>query len=307
VSGYPKVLVLHTLPPLDPGSGRSAAEFDLEVAAAGVGAVLPGSVVAGVRGEADEILSLARSHRPDVVFNACEAPLGRPDREAHVAALLEWLGIPFTGSGSETLALCRRKDRIKAVLAAAGVPVPPSEGFPCIVKPADQDGSAGIHPGSVCEDAAAVRRETRRIAGPVLVEAFLPGREFVVSLWGADTPLHSALGETIYRNGLRLISYAAKWEVDSEDYHNSPLDYHPDLTAELREALIAAARATWSAAGVRGYMRVDLRLDVHGRPCVIDVNPNPEIGPEVGIYRAAEEAGWTWERFVRQQVEWAHV
>jgi D-alanine-D-alanine ligase len=307
VSGYPKVLVLHTLPPADPGSGRTTAEFDLQPAAAEVGAALPGSVVAGVRGEAEEIVALVRGHQPDVVFNACEAPQGRPDREAHVAALLEWLGIPFTGSGSETLALCRRKDRTKAVLAAAGVPVPPSSGFPCIVKPLDQDGSAGIHAGSICANEAAVRRETARLTGPVLIEAFLPGREFVVSLWGAADPLHHSLGETVYKNDLQLISYAAKWETESEDYRNSPLDYRPDLAPDLREAIIGAARGAWIAAGVRGYMRADIRLDAAGRPCVIDVNPNPEIGPDVGIYRAAEEAGWSWERFVRQQVAWAHV
>jgi D-alanine-D-alanine ligase-like ATP-grasp enzyme len=52
-------------------------------------------------------------------------------------------------------------------------------------------------------------------------------------------------------------------------------------------------------------MRVDLRLDEAGAPRVLDVNPNPELGPGVGICRAVQEAGWTWEQFVRQQVEWA--
>jgi D-alanine-D-alanine ligase len=141
----------------------------------------------------------------------------------------------------------------------------------------------------------------------VLVEAFLPGREFVVSLGGPGSPLYTSLGETVYKNGLQLISYAAKWEAESEDYRNSPLDYRPDLRPKLREAILGAAHRAWAAVGARGYMRVDLRLDAAGKPRVIDVNPNPEIGPDVGIYRAAEEAGWSWERFVRQQVEWAHA
>ena len=90
----------------------------------GIAEVLPGADVAKVRGEPREILALLEAHAPDVVFNLCEAPLGRPELEPHVAALLEWAGVRFTGSGSETLALCRRKDRVAAVLAGAGVPVP---------------------------------------------------------------------------------------------------------------------------------------------------------------------------------------
>src|SRR5258707_6208849 len=114
-----KVLVLHTLPPVV-AAGRTPDEFDLSAAARGIADVLPGAIVAGVRGEVPEILALLATHQPDVVFNACEAPLGRPALEAHVAALLEWLGVRFTRCGSETLALCPRKDRAQGLLAAAG-------------------------------------------------------------------------------------------------------------------------------------------------------------------------------------------
>jgi D-alanine-D-alanine ligase len=299
-----KVLVLHTLPPRE-AAGRTLDEFDLSAAAHSIAAVLPGAVAAGVRGEISEILALLTAHRPDVVFNACEAPLGRPALEAHVAALLEWLGVRFTGSGSETLALCRRKDRAKAVMAAVGVPSPRENVFPCIVKPADEDGSAGIHAASICEDAGALERVKARLAGPALVEEFLPGREFAVALWGADAPQHFSIGETLFLNGLRLNTYSAKWRPDSEDFANSPISYTSAIDPPLREAIFRAARGAWTAVGARGYIRVDIRLDAAEKPFVLDVNPNPELGPGVGICRAAQEAGWTWERFVRQQVEWA--
>src|SRR5438128_612830 len=133
-----KVLVLHSLPPAQAAPGRWACEFDLSAGAEGIRAVVPEAEVAGVRGEAREVLSVLDRHQPDVVFNLCEAPLGRPDREAHVAALLEWLGVRFTGARSETLALCRRKDQTLRVLAAAGVPVPRNSSYPCIVKPAEE-------------------------------------------------------------------------------------------------------------------------------------------------------------------------
>jgi D-alanine-D-alanine ligase len=300
-----KVLVLHTLPPLAPLPRRDPGEFDLAAAAQGIADVLPEAVVAGVRGEVSEIVAHIATHRPDVVFNACEAPLGQPALEPHVAALLEWLGVRFTGSGSETLALCRRKDRTNAVLAAAGVPVPRTGVFPCIVKPADEDGSAGIDAGSICEDATAVARAQARLAGPAIVEEFLPGREFAVAMWGRDSPEHVSIGETRFIDGLRLCTYASKWDTESGDFASSPISYDCELAAPLRQEVIAAARGAWMAVAARGYMRVDVRLDAAGSPRVLDVNPNPELGPGVGICRAAQEAGWTWERFVRQQVEWA--
>jgi D-alanine-D-alanine ligase len=300
-----KTLVLSTLPPAACDKDRLPDEFDLSAAAANVAAVLDNAIVAGVRGEAAEILGLIEAERPDVVFNICEAPLGRPALEAHVAALFEWIGIGFTGSGSETLALCRHKNRMNALLAAHHVPVPRTGGFPAIVKPADEDGSAGISAEAICDDAAAVQRACARWPGPVVIQEFVDGREFAVSLWGRDTPDFVSIGETLFRNGLRLNTYAAKWEPESADFADSPLDYRTDIDPTLRDAIAAAARGAWQVSGARGYLRVDIRCNAHGTPLVLDVNPNPELGPEVGICRAVQEAGWTWECFVRRQVEWA--
>jgi D-alanine-D-alanine ligase len=300
-----KVLVLHSLPPDVPAVGRRVWEFDLSAAAEGIREVLPDAIIAGVRGEVEEVLTMLSNHRPDVVFNLCEAPLGRPDREAHSAALLEWLGVRFTGARSETLALCRRKDRANAVLLAAGVPVPRSGVFPCIVKPSEEHSSAGLDHDSVCENADAVAAAVARWNGPVVVQEFLPGREFAIALWGRKSPEHFSIGETCFRNGLRLNTYSAKWDVESADFADSPLSYHTEIEASLNDRILAAAKAAWHAVGACGYLRVDLRLDAEGVPRVIDVNANPELSPEVGMHRAVTESGWTWERFVRQQIEWA--
>jgi len=300
-----KVLILHSLAPESSEPGRTTDEFDLGSAVAGLRGALPEAVVAGVRGELREMLGVLDTHRPDVVFNACEAPLGRPDLEAHVAALLEWLDIPFTGSNSDTLALCRRKDRTSAVLAAAGVAVPRRDVFPCIVKPADEDGSAGIEEDSICETAAQVARAKARIGGPVMVEEYLVGAEYVVSMWGHHAPEHFSPALMEFSNGLRINTYASKWDAESPDFANTRLVYDLDLSPSLRQSLEETARAAWLAVGARGYMRVDIRLDAQGVPRVLDVNPNPELGEGVGIYRAVCEAGWSWEQFVRMQLEWA--
>jgi D-alanine-D-alanine ligase len=300
-----KILLLHTLAPKEYSGGRVADEFDLNDAAWNVSRVLAEATVLGVEGRPQEIIAILEAHRPDVVFNLCEAPMGQPSLEAHVAALLEWLGMAFTGSGSETLALCRRKDRMNAVLAAHDVPIPGDKRFPLIVKPADEDGSAGMHSESICEDEVQLARAKERWPGPVVIQEFLPGREFVVSMWGRNEPDHVSVGETKFQNGLRLITYSSKWDVNSADFANSPLEYHTDIEPPLRESLISIARRSWAAAEARGYIRVDVRCDASGHPFVLDVNPNPELGPGVGICRGVQEAGWEWEKFVRCQVEWA--
>jgi D-alanine-D-alanine ligase len=255
-------------------------------------------------GEARELLAVLERHRPDVVFNCCEAPLGRPDREPHIAALLEWLGVRFTGSGSECLALCRRKDRVNPVLAAGGIAVPRPGGFPCIVKPANEDGSYGVWTGSICENAAEIERARSYLRGPVLVEEFLPGREFAVALWGGQTPEHVSVGETVFSGGMRLRTYFAKWH-DGVERRNTPTVYDINIEPSLQNAIIDTARAAWCAVEARGYLRVDVRLDHEGCPHVLDVNPNPEISPRSGMHLAVSKAGWEWSRFVRQQIEWA--
>ena len=297
-----KVLVIFSIPI---ASGRSTLEFAMNDAAQCVAEAIPGAIVEGVRGEAREVLERIDRHAPSVVFNCCEAPLGRPDREHHVAALLEWIGVAFTGSGSECLALCRRKDRVNPLLAAARIRVPRNGGFPCIVKPADEDGSYGIWTGSICENPAELERARGYLAGKCLVEEFLPGREFVVSMWGARHPEHMVTGETLFLGGVRLKTYSGKWRSESVEFRNTPLVYDHEIAGDLRASLRDAAERAWHVVGARGYLNVDIRLDADGHPHVIDVNPNPELTPGFGIHRAVHEAGWEWNRFIAKLLEWA--
>ncbi|MBI4905989.1 MAG: ATP-grasp domain-containing protein [Acidobacteria bacterium] len=302
--------MLHTLPPDSAGNSRYSWEFDLHSAAANVAKPLENAVVRGVKGHPREILDALRQEQPDVVLNLCEAPLGRPELESHAAALLEWSGVRFTGCGSETLSLCRRKDRTNALLRDAGVAVsqdvdPERPVFPCVVKPAGEDGSAGIDDNSVCHTAQHLHDALHKLAGPAMVQRFLPGREFAVSLWGRHHADHASIGETTFENGLQLITYEAKWNIESASFRNSPMSYRSEIDEELRARILATARSTWEAVGARHCLRIDIRLDETGSPYVIDVNPNPEISPEVGVCRAVQEAGWRWEDFVRSLVEWA--
>jgi D-alanine-D-alanine ligase len=81
--------------------------------------------------------------------------------------------------------------------------------------------------------------------------------------------------------------------------------YDRNLNTSLTEAILQPARAAWRAVGIRGYGRVDVRLNSDGTPVVLEVNPNPDLTPGGGIHRAAKKAGWTWEQFIGKQIEWA--
>lgn len=286
----PRVVVIYS-PAV---AGARAAETDLSEAVAALLAALPGARAVAIE-RPEQLLALGEV---DVVFNACEAPGGRPELEAAVPALLAWRGVACTGAGVETLTLCRRKDLARAVLSAAGVPVPPSEGLPCVVKPADEDGSYGLDGASLCFTEAERDAAMARLSHP-LVERFLPGRELPVALWGTQ----ALAGEVRFRGQTRLITYAAKWDPDSVDWHDTPVVYPSPAPAELVEAAVDVARRAWAAVGGSGYGRVDVRFDEQDRPYVIDVNPNPDISPDGGLAKAVAAAGWTWADFVRHEVE----
>lgn len=300
-----KVVVAYTLaPPVTP-SGRVPDEFDLSEACQAVMSVMPGAIAHGIEGRDEEFADLVGSHRPDIVFNLCEAPLGRPDMEAHAAARWESLGVRFTGARSRTLELCRVKDRVNALLHERGILIPRRGTFPCLVKPAEEDGSAWIHRDSVCRGEEELRLALARVPARALVEEFIPGREFAVSVWGGTQPEHCSVGETVFANGLELITYDAKWLPESADYLDSPVSYATQVGGDLRTALELTAKNVWRAVGAHGYLRVDQRLNHAGIPHVLDVNPNPALGMGGGIRAAAAAVGWSWERFVTAQIDWA--
>ena len=145
------------------------------------------------------------THAVDLVFNIAEGTHGE-HREAQVPAILELLGVPFTGSNSVTLALALDKAKTKQILASEGLPTPPWQlfsspslplsshlEFPLIVKPNREGSSKGIWRESVLGDERSLRRQLRRLSEryrqDVLVEEFIEGMELTVGVIG-DEVLH---------------------------------------------------------------------------------------------------------------------
>jgi D-alanine-D-alanine ligase len=303
----------HTVLEEDPG--REAREDVLKVAAA-VLAVLRagGHEVESVAVEPD-LLGLHqafRARRPDVVLNLCESLAADSRGEMLVPALLDLLGVPYTGSSALSLALALHKDKAKEILTARGVPTPGFRlvehledltrvdlPFPLIVKPSREDASAGIDFDSVVTDrrglGRAVGRVLRTFRQPALVEQYVDGREVYVPLLGNGSrrslPLSEIrFGGETYASRPRVVSYRAKWNLDSPECLDSP-SQPAVLTQELEARCIEVAKAAFEALECRDYGRVDLRVDGNGQPYVIDINPNCDLHPQAGFARAAEAAG----------------
>lgn len=247
--------------------------------------------------------------RPDVVFNISEGAGGR-SREAHVPALLELVGIPYTGSDPACLVVTLDKAIAKAVILKAGVrtpagvvmttgdePLPSDLRFPVIVKPVAEGSSKGVLPASVAKTEAHARELARSMASRyrqgALVEEYLPGREFTVALLGDDSGARPTVlppMEIVLLTGTEHPVYAFdhKLEPTDEVRYEAPARVSPELERELCQVALEA----YEALGCRDVARVDLRLDGDGRVSFIECNPLPGLTPGWSdICLIAEAAG----------------
>jgi len=260
---------------------------------------------------------LAQCRRADLVFNLCEGVDGVAMWEDHVVAALEFAGIPFTGAGSWTVAACRRKAVANAILATAGLPIPLwvvahgriSDDFPlpAIVKPAAEDASAGLDRASVVTDKKSLRARVAAMTeqfDEVLVQQYIPGREFNVGLVGQRSlPVAEIDFSGMPEGTWPILTYAAKWHVGSpEDLGSVPV-CPAAISDRVAARLLRTAEAAWRAMQGKGYGRVDLRVDGDGRPWVLEVNPNPDLTDEAGLSRMGRAAGWDYAELVRRIAE----
>jgi D-alanine--D-alanine ligase len=249
----------------------------------------------------------------DIVFNVAEGAGGR-GREAHVPAVLELLGIPYTGSDPGALVVTLDKALAKAAVREAGVrtprsivmtrgdePWPDGLAFPVIVKPVAEGSSKGVLPASVARTEEEAREIVRplvaRYAQGALVEEFLPGREFTVALLGSPVPTVLAPMEIVFTAGeeLPVYSFDHKLEPTDQIRYDIPARVTPELEHELRDL----ALRSFLTLGCRDVGRVDLRLDREGRPSFIECNPLPGLTPGWSdLCLIAEPAGLDYRSLV---------
>jgi D-alanine-D-alanine ligase len=282
--------------------------------------------VAQVPVHMDVELALARYPPTEwTIFNLGEGLAGRLFEEPRIVWALEAMGYCFTGSDGNAIASSVHKGRAKVLLSRVGVPTPtwwllrhPDEvdtlgrdlTFPLIVKPVAEDASIGVGADAVVKTLQALRDRVayvvERYRQAALAEVFVVGREFNVSVWG-DPPDVLPLAEIDFSAfddpyG-RIVSFAAKWEEASFEYHHTPVVCPAPTSGECGDRIADVARRAWEAIGCRGYARVDMRLGDDEVPYVVEVNCNPDLSPEAGFHQAARTAGYSYEDMVVNIVE----
>jgi D-alanine-D-alanine ligase len=257
-----------------------------------------------------------RRLNPDVIFNQYEDVVHGALYEMRVAALMQMMGYPMTGSPPLALGLYRYKGMAASLLQGAGVPIPGQTAliervkdvdgrrwrFPLIAQPSQEHSGIGLDRTAVLHSKSALRRRVsdllRTYFQPALVQSFLPGREFNVSIVGGRRLRVLPLAEVDYSKlpeGIPpIMSYAAKFIENSEEYRKTsvicPAVVDPDLAREISSTALRAFRAV----GLWGYGRVDIRLDENNQPCVLEVNCNPCIEEGVALARSAAQAGMSY-------------
>ncbi len=261
--------------------------------------------------------------RPAMAFNLVETISGRGSLIHIVPALLDTLQLPYTGAGTEAMMLTSNKVLAKQWLAAAGLPTPPwftdaemaenvrIEG-PWLIKSVWEHASIGLDEDSVLPEAGREKllgeMEKRRssLGGACLAEAFIDGREFNLSLLaGAGGPEVLPPAEIrfdAYPPGkVRVVGYRSKWEEGSFEFNHTPRSFEfPDRDAPLVAQLKELALRCWRLFNLRGYARVDFRVDREGRPWILEVNTNPCLSPDAGFSAATLQAGLTFPEVLKR-------
>jgi D-alanine-D-alanine ligase len=262
-----------------------------------------------------------KSLKVDLVFNLFEGFDGRPETEAIVAGMLVELRLVHTGCPASALALALDKSKTNIVLQSAGVPTPEYQllspenlsifylNFPCIVKPRAEDASHGISEESVVYDFTALGNQVRKISqfygGEAMVEEFIDGREFNVTVLGDREPIVLPISETVYSlpPGVpRILTFAAKWDPESIYFRGSQVTCPAEIDEDTRQRIAQAALSAFKLVGCSGYARVDFRMSNEGEPKVIEVNPNPDISPEYGVARQAQAVGMSYDQLIERIV-----
>jgi D-alanine-D-alanine ligase len=310
------------------------AEYDSEETVHALEAALTAGGHQVVLLEADESLpDNIRRVAPDICFNIAEGLRG-DSRESHVPALLEMLGIPYTGAKVLGHAISLDKAITKRMWRDAGLPTAPFQTFlhgdepidprmrfPLFVKPLREGTGMGINAHSVVRNEALLRQQVRWVIDsyhqPALVEGYLPGREFTVGLIGNTLLPGERRWNGLYNErGFHLFPILeidankgigqGLYNVDAKSYlpgeEEAPLYFCPaDIPASLERELRGLTIAAFEAIGALDLSRVDFRLGSDGRPYLMEINTLPGLKPGFSdLCIMAETEGIEYSRLINE-------
>jgi D-alanine-D-alanine ligase len=269
-------------------------------------------------------LQEVREAYPQLVFNLVESVDGHGRLIHFPVSVLELLAIPYTGAPADGLYLTSSKILTKKILAGAGIPTPsyhspenlrrksiPLNG-PYIIKSVWEHASVGLEESSVLSVKSSgqllAEMEKRRasLGGDCFAEQFIDGREFNLSVLasqkGPEVLPPAEMRFIDYPPGKwKVVGYRAKWdEASFESLHTQRSFEFAKTERPLLQTLTDIAKKCWQLFGLRGYARVDFRVDGRNQPWVIEINANPCLSPDAGFVAAASQAGLSYRQVVER-------
>ena len=253
--------------------------------------------------------------KPDIIFNLVESIYNKGEFAYLATSILNYLGIPYTGSPLIPMFNCSNKLLTKKELNRIGVLTPTyftldnlnkldfREKY--ILKPVWEEGSLEldehcIFSGSDMEYINSIAKKNKDY---YFVEELIEGRELNVSIIGTKKgkPRVLPLAEMTfnYPEGKpKIMGYKSKWVEDSFEYNNTSRTFDIDDDYRLRPEIEEICKDCWNDIGLKGYVRIDFRLDSINKPYVIDINLNPCISDSGGFYAACMEDGYTFNQVI---------
>ena len=309
------------------------AEYDSEETISALSAALQARGHEVILLEADEsIAEKLRSLHPQIVFNIAEGIRGE-SRESHVPAICEMLGLPYTGSGPLTLALCLNKARAKEILSHHHIPTPSFQvfhspedkldsnlRFPLIAKLLHEGSSMGLSRHSIVENEVSLKHQVKYLVQtyrqPALVEEFIEGREFTVGVLGNEDARVLPIVEMVFSEPRGIVLFSPDNPViplirqTRGDSVELPSVHHcavcpADTSEELEHQIEQTALKAFRVLGCRDWCRMEMRLGHDGTPYVLELNPIAGIDPSYWLPKAAEVAGLTYEDLVNEILGYA--
>lgn len=257
--------------------------------------------------------------KPDLIFNLTEAFEGDRQMDKNIAALLEMIGVPFTGAGAAGLMLCRDKRLCKQLLSLHKIRVPhfyslplgrkvpfaKTIHYPLVVKPALEDSSEGISNASLVNNVAELQERTQymheRWQQPAIAEEYIEGRELYVSILGNKRltvlPPRECSFESEDGTGPQLATYRVKWNEQYRKKWNIKFGF-AELDQKILKNIGHVCKKVFRVLQLRDYGRIDLRLTHDNKVVILEANPNPDLAYGEEVAEAADKSGLTYEQLI---------
>jgi D-alanine-D-alanine ligase len=279
----------------------------------------------GIHDDIEPFLKIVKDQKPDLVFNMSEAFSGKRNFEPNLTALMELVGVPFTGAGPMSLQICKDKGLTKSILgyheistpkflvAKKSRPFPLSAlrkfPFPAFIKPLQLESSEGIAQMSYAanekEALARVKYIHDKLGVDAIVEEFIDGREVYVSILGNDKlsvfPARELFFKQVPDNEPKFATFKSKWDREYRKKWGIDSGWVNELPEPMQKKLNDVCKKIYRLLNIQGFGRIDLRIrgdEIY----FIEANPNPSIAKKEDYALSANKAGVEYDELISRIV-----